>query len=282
VIAKTIEIPYKYGQTIKIACVSDIHFDSRFCDRRKFRADVRRWGKMKNTFLLGVGDYTEMIANTDPRYRPSGQGAPERDDQIDWSLDQIAEALEPMRGRILGLGRGNHEDNFLKRHGVNLVRRLADRLDTEDLGFSWMLRLKLGEPTAPPRKWQRSRSVYIYGHHGWGGGSRTAGGNVTKFERLRGSYDADIFLVGHVHQKHTDRYVRIGMAGDSLLAKPQIVAICGTYLRTLSDGPDPSYAEAKGFPPAEIGSIMIHIKPKGGHPSENRVGDGWVDLWAEG
>ena len=116
------------------------------------------------------------------------------------------------------------------------------------------------------------RSVIIRQHHGWGGGSRTRGANITKYERDIGKWDADIFLYGHVHQKQFDRVPRLGMRGLKLIARHQLMVLCGSYLKTYSETEDPTYAEIKGFPPVEIGGVTIKIKP-----DSNR----WVHLSAE-
>jgi hypothetical protein len=263
-------ITYKWGDIIRLVPISDVHADARDCDWRQFKKDVAKQAKIPQTYFVGLGDYLEGIPVTDKRYRPSAKRFSTKDEMIDCAMDWFTELMEPAKGRILGLGRGNHEDGFLKRHGVNMVRQLARNLETEDLGMSFLLRLQLEDHHGG-----RKRGIVVYGHHGWGGGSRTAGGNLTKFERTRSNIDADVFLFGHVHgSKQTDTFVRLGIgnSSDRLIQKRQILCICGTYLRTFSNTADPTYSEAKGYPPSEIGHAVICFKP-------NREG---LEMWAEG
>ncbi len=86
-----------------------------------------------------------------------------------------------------------------------------------------------------------------------------------------GKYDADIYLYGHVHQKQFDRMPRLGLSGARLISKPQLLGICGSYKKTLSDNDIPTWEETKGFPPTEIGGIIINIQPK----------DYGCNIWAE-
>ena len=105
------------------------------------------------------------------------------------------------------------------------------------------------------------RKVVIRGHHGWGGGSRTQGADLTKYSRDVAYWDADIFGYGHVHRLQDDRIPRLGLVGKKLIAKPKVMVICGTFLKTLSEDASPSYSERAGYPPTEIGGAIISIKP---------------------
>jgi len=133
------------------------------------------------------------------------------------------------------------------------------------LGYSWGVTLRLSEGGA------RGRTVKIRGHHGWGGGSRTAGGDITKYAKELAQWDADIGLYGHVHRKQTTEIPRMGWIKDKLIAKPQRLAICGTFLKTFSNSGDPTYAETHGFMPTSIGNVIVCIKPT----------HDWVEYWID-
>lgn len=258
------KLPYKFGETIKIKPIFDVHFGNKFCDVTAFERYLEK-DDDENTYFVGGGDLLDSIITSDlKRYRKSSD-ATERDDIIDYQVGGMANILKPYAPRILGLGSGNHEDVITKKCGTNPTNRLCGELGVKYLGYSCLIRLLLTDNGG------RGRSVIIRMHHGWGGGSRTRGANITKFERDIGKWDADIFLYGHVHQKQFDRMPRLGLSGDKLIARHQLLGICGTYLKTYSDTPDPSYSEIAGFPPVEIGGIVINIKP---------LSRGY-DLWAE-
>jgi hypothetical protein len=106
------------------------------------------------------------------------------------------------------------------------------------------------------------RTIRIRGHHGWGGGSRTQGADITKFSNDVKFWEADLFLYGHVHKKQTDKIPRgeINNAGK-FITRPKTMAICGTFLKTYSKGPTPTYSEIKGYPMVEIGGVVITITP---------------------
>jgi hypothetical protein len=107
----------------------------------------------------------------------------------------------------------------------------------------------------------RGRTVIIRGHHGWGMGGRTIGGELTKYSRDASQFDADIALYGHTHRLQTDTMPRLAVVGDRLVSKEKHIVLCGTFLKTFSDGTDCTYAESAGLPPAKIGCPTISIKP---------------------
>jgi hypothetical protein len=153
------------------------------------------------------------------------------------------------------MGRGNHESELLKRHGTNLTKRLAENLGCPDLGYSGLYKLNFSENGS------RGRTLIIRYHHGWGGGSRTQGGDLTKFSKDMTYWVADLFLYGHVHRKITDTVDRLGLAGRKLISRPKFMCICGTFLKTYSPNTDSTYSEEKGYPPVSIGGLTVNIKP---------------------
>ena len=257
----TRKIEYKYGDTVKLVPIFDVHLGNAACDVAAFRKFLA--GFDENTYFIGGGDFFDAVVVTDKRYRKSID-ASAGDDIIDQQIDKGEELLKPYAGRILGMGTGNHEDTVTKRSGTNMMARLCKRLDVPFLGFSGLYKLQFRE------KGGRGRTVIIRYHHGWGGGSRTQGADLTKYSKDMAYWDADVFLYGHVHRQQTDQVPRLGLSGNRLIARPKIICICGTFLRTYTKGTDPTYSEVCGYPPVAIGGVTVEITP-------NRS---WVDMKA--
>jgi hypothetical protein len=271
---KCIEHTIKYKSTkdvIKIKPICDVHWGARHCDEKAFKRYISEYDQ--NTYFLVNGDLFDLILYHDTRrYRQSmvkdsflGQ-----DDVIDLMIDEMHELLEPIQTKIIGIGSGNHEDTIAK-WGTDPLRRLCTKLSTPSqpvpfLGYSSMINLTLTQNGS------RGRKLVIRMHHGWGGGSRTQGADLTKFSKDMAHWDAQIYIYGHVHRKQFDSVPRLGMIGKKLYSKPQLLVIGGTFLKTYSDGHDPTYSEAKGYPPTDTGGLTINIKPN----------KDWVKYWVEG
>jgi UDP-2,3-diacylglucosamine pyrophosphatase LpxH len=252
-VADTVRISYKPGETIKIKPISDIHFGSRHCDVKALK---RFLGEPdEKTYLIGLGDWLDCVITSDiKRYRKSGDGS-EGEEIIDEQVDNLVDIMTPFKSQIIGIATGNHEDTITKHCGTNPSRRMADRLGVTYLGFSFLLRLLLTQGG------QGGRTVILRGHHGWGGGSRTQGADITKCAKDMAYFDADIFLYGHTHKLQCDTVPRLSLNGDRLIARPKHLCICGTFLKTYSDSTDVTYSEAKGYPPVSLGGLEISIKP---------------------
>jgi hypothetical protein len=244
----TYRIPYEYGDEITLKPLFDIHKGPRAHDRKAFRAFLE--DSDDKTYFLGGGDAMDAIIVTDKRYQKSSDGTVS-DEIIDEQEDQLYEDLKDYKDRIIGLGVGNHEEVIIKKCNTNPIKRLCKRLSTPEhkvhyLAKSGLVKLLFRETKG------RGRKVVIRYHHGWGGGTRTEGGSLTKYSKDVKHYECDIGLYGHDHKK---------MAGDKLVNKPIHIGLCGTFLKTFLVGDDITYSDSGGFPPVAVGGVKFTIKP---------------------
>jgi len=268
VIIDNFRINYKPGDIWTLKPIFDVHKGNIACDVMAFKKYLEL--EDERTIFLGGGDLLDAIIVPDRRYQKSID-ATEGNAIIDEQVESAYDILLPHQERIIGLGIGNHEETIIRKCGTDPILRLCEMLSTDNhkvkyLGYSSLIKLQFS------CKGGQGRSVIIRTHHGWGGGSRTAGADITKYERDVGKWNADIYLYGHVHKKQTHSIPRMGMRGKKLIARKQIIGICGTFLRTYTEGPDSTYAERAGYPPTEIGGIKILMKP---------LSRGWMKLDAE-
>lgn len=262
---ETISINYQYGETFKLLPISDIHYDGRgknsLCDVAKLRKHLKEQVDEK-TIILTVGDnFGGIIPSDVKRYRKAHDSA-DGEDILDESINGLTDEFMPYREQIYGFGDGNHEDSILQHCGTNLTKRLIDKLNNGIkkpilyLGYSWLLQIKFNQDAG------RVRSLIIRGHHGWGGGSRTEGADITKFAHDVKFWRADLFLYGHVHKLKLNDIEEGRMVGDNgWKTGLKRMCVCGTYQRTYSKSKSATYAEKKGFPPTTIRHPLIYLTP---------------------
>lgn len=261
-VCHTVRIPYKFGQTIRIRPFFDSHVGSKHCDEKAAKEFLN---EDQESYFIGGGDNLDSIIVSDTkRYRKSGDGTI-GDEIIDEQIDKLYSWLNPHKDRIIGLGTGNHEDEIVKRCSTNPTNRICNMLGVKNIGFSWLVKIILHENGS------RVRTVVIRGHHGWGGGSRTQGADLTKYSRDTAYWEADVFLYGHVHRKQSDRIPRLGFCGNKLISKPKLMGLCGAFKKSLSLDHNPTFEERRGFPPTEIGGIILNLKPR----------SKWVKMWID-
>ena len=249
---ETRRIIYQYGQTFHIKPIADVHIGARAFDRKAFVDYLK--DSDENTYFIGIGDLYDAIVVDDVRYQKSSDKT-EGDAIIDEQVQKGVELLEPYKDRIIGLGVGNHERTVIRKCGTDMIKRTCKELGVPSLGYSGLIRLIFRE------KKGRGRKVIIRYHHGWGGGSRTIGADLTKFSRDVAYWDADIFLYGHVHRLQNDQVPRLSLVGEKLIAKNKHVCICGTFLKTYLGTEDATYSEVMGYPPVSVGGLTVSIKP---------------------
>lgn len=262
-ICESIHLPIKkYGETIKIHVLSDLHYGHKACDARQLSLDL---ANLNGDYILGLGDWLDSIVTSDLKRYQKSSDATKGDAILDEQVDNLTALFLPHKDRILGIAEGNHEAHILRLCGTNPAKRIAANLGARFLGYSGLLALRLRGDHGG------GRTVVIRYHHGFGGGSRTQGADLTKFSRDMKYFEADCYLYGHVHKKQADRIPRLGICGNKLIAKPRLLGIAGTYLKTYTDHEASTYSERAGYPPTEIGHITLNIRPV-------RT---WVKMWID-
>ena len=201
----------------------------------------------------------DMITVKDKRYRKSSDGTI-TEALIDEQIEDLYEDLIPIREKILCIGTGNHELKVIEA-GTNPIARLCKMLSTDNhkiihFGVGWLLKIIFSENGS------RGRTIIIRGHHGWGGGSRTQGADITKYSHDVKFWQADLFIYGHVHKTKADIVEEGRMVGDNVWKTHQKkMLIAGTYQRTYTLDENTTWAENRGFPPVTIGSPHALLTP---------------------
>lgn len=261
------------GDRIKLIAFGDVHVGAANCDMDGFQQMLKQHGRKKDTYLIDMGDACDMIIQSDSKrfrlstiHRDFIQRAVESkegesdfeiiedivDEEIKWYVKTVQKYCDTER--FLGIVSGNHHETIHKRHGSNPTKRIAEALGCENLGYCFFFRLLF------KKEGSAHKELIIYGHHGWGGGSRTEGYNVTKYcKDARRVGNANIFLYGHTHDLWVKPLAGIKPVRNKVKDVPVYVFQTGTFLKTYSKGVTPSYAEQGGMPARALGYVEIEI-----------------------
>jgi hypothetical protein len=260
VTSQSIPIPSR-STVIRIIPIGDVHLGTVHCDLDALRQVVRYIAATPHCYWLGMGDYLECIRHTDRRFDP--RVIPERHlarlaDVIESQVEEFLEICRPIlcREKCLGLLRGNHEEMALLYHGVDPVDRLVAETGVRDLGYAALMVLSL-------RRNHDTRTLTVFAHHGHGGG-RTAGWKVNRLREMMGFVQADIYLMGHVHDRIVDDMDILCAAQSGrtyrLGTKRVVLATTGTFYRTYGSERG-GYAERRLYPPTPIGPVVVSAAP---------------------
>ena len=236
--------------------LGDVHYGNINVDIMKFKETIEYIRTKENCYAVLMGDTCDAIMISDKRFDIESITPELRSKIGDLGMAQytnMRNMLMPIKDKILASVDGNHGTTLYQKYHCDYDAWLARELGIPDLGTSGFLIIKFD------RAQFHTETVTIYMHHGYVAG-RLSGNKLNAMDRLRSSYDADVFLMGHSHDIFVKSYLKISPAGTKIKNKKQYVAQTGSFLQTLIQGTT-SYAEIAGYPPQKTGCVKIEIYP---------------------
>ena len=253
----TINIDLKKGEPLHISPVSDLHLESASCDLEGFQKLMRERNRLPNHRVFLLGDTFDLVVPRDlRRFIPSSQSEDlhGRDDWAAAALEKAAEILSEDDTKYDLITPGNHEYEFMKRHGFDMTSVLAHQLRCQRGGYFGVLRYRMNT-----KKRDRARLFNILYHHGaWGG--RVAKGFSGARDWARRFEGWDVFTYGHNHETHVHREVRMRAKGSELIEKTVHIVNTSSWVHTFhKDGKKVSYAEKAGYAPTARHTPLLKV-----------------------
>ena len=237
----------------------DVHLGSEACDESRVDYMCNWIAKKKNVYVYGMGDYTDLMRAHD-RYAIEMQTAKSTQRIMDRiyreESDKFIKKLMPFKDRVLGLGEGNHRG--VLESGISTTQYMCDRLNTKFLGYMSYFALNVATRT---KRHMTTRIVFLT-HHGIGVNGRLAGATINRVEKLERIAIADIYMMGHDHQKGVrplSKFVPTHGNGQfKIKNKKQLLITTGGFLKSYMPNM-PSYAVKSAYAPADLGCAKITI-----------------------
>lgn len=233
---------------------SDVHFDSAFCNRSRFFADLDI-AVEKGASIIIVGDFFDaMNGRFDPR-RDMSHLRPEyrREDYYDYIVEDAANQLKPYAKHILMVTDGNHELSVLKNANTNLISRLASRLSTPKHkvytgGYGGIILVNSGNVVTP-----------IKYFHGSGGEAPVSRGAIQTNRQAVFLPDFQVVLNGHSHHAYWIPITRerVTLDGKHYFDIQYHVRTPG-YNMSYADGSG-GWEVTRGGVPKPVGSCFVEI-----------------------
>lgn len=190
------------GDPLWILLRSDAHHDNSHTDLGMERRHLDE-ALSREALILDGGDCACAMQGKWDRRADRSALRPEYQfgNYFDCIVNEAVKFYAPYARNWVMMGLGNHETAILKHHETNLTERLvhalrdvgADHLQYG--GYAGWVRVVIKSPSRE----KRQNSLWIYRHHGYGGGGPVTRG-VIQTARM-GLYlpDADIVWTGHTH-----------------------------------------------------------------------------------
>jgi len=242
--------------------LSDVHIGNIGCDINRFKEDIDEINQDPFALWIGGGDYCECINITDKRFDPQSihpdYNIKSLSRLVDAQIEDIVFLLKPIAKKCIGFLAGNHEEEIRLRSQRDAAYDIAKGLGILDkyMGYDGFIRLIF------TRNKHDSNMVTFYCSHGYGG-ARKSGSKINKLEDFAHSFDADIIILAHEHKKIVAPPVlKLGLDKlGNLIQKKQWAVMSGSYLKGYVQHAT-TYVEKKGYPPSDLGTVTIKIKPR--------------------
>ena len=264
--------------TFTIWNLADLHMMSKACAMKRLYADVRRIKNDPRSFFVGGGDYVEAIGFSDKRFRPDSVAedvsVADLGNLGQAGMERTRDLLMPIKDKCLGLLLGNHELRLqVKNQQEDLHAWLCTELGMPNLRYSALFDVVFSRvpgtrtprlvPDIPEHR-NDSKQYRIFCHHG-AGYAQTPGGKLNRLVDFMNNFDADLFMVAHVHDKIARPIIQIGANRfcTELVERRKVGIITGSYLRTYAQGVT-TYGEQHGYRPVPLGMSGIRVCPDKG------------------
>ena len=265
------KINIKSGETISIYMIGDVHEGSGNHAEESYDKAVSivkdHIKSDKNVYWGGIGDYIDAINHRDPRFNPAEIA--EKYDVIDLAnlavkqTERFYDRTKSIFGNCLFLLYGNHEETYVRHNGfdaVNLLQYFAYRDSKEEisptiLGYTGFFTFSIDH--------DGKNNIYnIALSHGAGGGGFREGYGINKVHDVFRWFNADCYIMGHIHRMMTDTQYRIEprKGGSGVIRKKSLYGTNGCFMYKSKIGTR-GYFEGKPSPESSIGMLRLDIKP---------------------
>jgi hypothetical protein len=247
------------GKRVKIAMLSDLHWDNPKCDWDLLKRDLD-YCKTNNIPVMVNGDFFCLMQGKGDRRGNKSDIRPEHNNAkyLDSIVETAVEWFSPYANILTVIGYGNHETSVIKWQETDLLQRFVDLLNYKNGsnvyagGYGgWII---LRQEITPGIE----SSFKIKYFHGSGGGGVVTKGALNLTRALEMYEDFDVFTMGHIHENAARNDAR-----DTINYNPKLgyrneqkqlhLMLTGTYKEEYGDGSKGWHVE-RGAP----------VKPTGG------------------
>jgi len=255
------------GIEVKIAMLSDLHWDNPHCDRDMLKRHLD-YCLAENIPVMINGDMFCLMQGRGDNRRNKSDIRPEHNNAryLDSIVETAVEWFLPYAHIIKLIGYGNHETSIIKFQETDILQRFVDLLNykagsnihTGGYGGWLVVRQSSNKNNTT------SFSTKLKYFHGSGGGGSVTKGSINLTRALETYENFDVFSMGHIHENSCRNDVRDTLeqhpnSGYTLKQKQLHLMLTGTYKEEYGDGSQGWHVE-RGAPIKPLGGRILTIK----------------------
>jgi len=252
------------SKDVKIAFLSDIHWDNPKCDQELLKQHLDYCLKHDIKAFLHDDTFCLMQGSGDNRrnksdIRPEHNNARYLDSVVETAVDWFT----PYASILTVIGYGNHETGIIKWQETDLLRRFVDLLNYK-CGSNVMTGGYGGWLIIRNHSANTNLTTKVKYYHGSGGGGVVTKGALNLTRAIEMYEDFDVFTMGHIHENAARNDVREMVkhstkSGYSSAQRHLHMMLTGTYKEEYGDG-DHGWHVERGAPAKPLGGRLLTIK----------------------
>jgi predicted phosphodiesterase len=227
------------GNKMQLVALGDLHYGLKQCDVEMFKGYVNWIKETDDIAVILMGDLLDSATkhSRGPQIFEDNKNPQEQ-------FDEVLEILMPIKNKIIGLHSGNHEMGIYRDTGIDLSKQMASALGCPYLGYACFTKIKVGK-----------QNYVIYSTHG-ASGATLPHTKIKKCLDLSASFNADVFLYGHVHSldSRLEEFREVSMKNKVVKIRKKIFILTGHFINY-----EDSYAEQKNYRPSKKGAPKIKL-----------------------
>jgi len=223
---------------IKLMPIGDLHVGSKEFDKTKYESTIKWIKSNKDVRVVLMGDLIDAGLKDSV-----GGGSFDNDLEPNDQIEYIINSLTPIKDKIWCTIIGNHEERIRERTSLDVMKYIADKLETKYGDSSCFIKANIG-----------GINYTIYMTHG-SSSSGSAAGKLAAIEKLGQFIYADLILMGHVHElmSHTSTYFRIDIGNKMIVQDKRHFVITGHFVNY------GGYVQKKNLFPGKTGVAKIEF-----------------------
>lgn len=256
--------------------VADIHWLNRGVSKPHLYRDIERIKEDPYALWFCGGDYADWIFPSDKRFDPQAFDEDVTVNDLSelgaLAAKSIYKLFAPIRHKCLGFMLGNHEHSAMSKNSEMFIHdHLCKMLGVPNMRFSGFCDVyfchSLGSKSGctmkysdtPPEEYTARLRCFV--HHG-AGAAATAGGKINRLKSFVDLVDADLVMMGHLHEQVAKAFLRLAPNDDCSAIGQRVTMglITGSYLRTYAPG-FTGYGEMRGYPATTLGATRARYIP---------------------
>lgn len=251
------------GKQVKIAVLSDLHWDNPKCNRELLKQHLD-YCLENNIPVMVNGDFFCLMQGKGDRRGNKSDIRPEHNNAkyLDSIVETAVEWFSPYASILTVLGYGNHETAIIKYQETDILQRFVDLLNYKNNsnvmtgGYGgW---INISQSYLENGKFVSFKLKYF---HGSGGGGVVTKGALNLTRALEMYEGFDVFTMGHIHENSArhdvrDTLIHNAKSGYYLEQKEVHLMITGTYKEEYGDGSKGWHVE-RGSPVKPIGGRIL-------------------------